>query len=173
MAVPFHERKPIQIEEKEDKTYADYGEEVIRRLMDPASSVKVDRSQSYSDSESQKPAKKSMSNSTRVAKRACRDSIRVVIFLLLMFLLYNWNIRFFRLGDSQKVIGEEEKCTTINRFDFTSKSWHEELTLNNLGNVYHQKQICDNYKSEFSQLMKNGVLKAAHGIQRMFRDEED
>lgn len=87
--------------------------------------------------------------------------------------LYNWNVKLFKLGDTQKVISQDEKCTTINRFDFTSKSWNEELTLNNLGNVYHQKQICDNYKSEFSQLMRNGVLKAAKGIKKILGDEED
>ena len=69
------------------------------------------------------------------AKKYAKGGLRIGMFLMLVWILYSWNLKLFNLGDFQKINNIHENCSVINRFDFTAQSWHEELTTSNLENL--------------------------------------
>lgn len=83
-------------------------------------------------------------SATRVAelsRRAIMPVIRVLVFAVLLVVLYGWNIKFFRFGDFQTINYAEERCSEVNRFDFSADTWQEELTISNMNNLKAKYQF--------------------------------
>lgn len=77
----------------------------------------------------------SMSKITDLGIKALRPVLRVLLFVIFLSLLYSWNLKLFSFGDFQVINYSEEKCTELNRFDFSSEAWQEEIITSNMNNL--------------------------------------
>ena len=70
-----------------------------------------------------------------IGRESARFIIRIIIFAVLVAILLVWNARLIELGDQIKVNYQDEKCSVINRFDYSDNSWLEELKKLQQNNV--------------------------------------
>jgi hypothetical protein len=87
--------------------------------------------------------------------KGLKHVLRGLIFVLLLFLMYNWNLKFFNFGDFQIINYSEEKCTELNRFDFSAEAWKEEVSSSNMNNLkakYQSERIPDALKEKVGKL---------------------
>ena len=65
----------------------------------------------------------------------CKTLIHAIIFIVLLFILIHMNILMMEYGDHQIENYNQRTCHLINRFDYTSSSWVQELASMGKQNV--------------------------------------
>jgi hypothetical protein len=152
--------KARKVVEEQNPFYA-FGEQVKAELMDSgrvdASKIQPMNTSLFTGSQESKK-----DQIVNAVKGYVKIGTRLLVFILLVLMLYSWNLKLFNLGDFQKISTRDENCSVINRFDFTALSWHEELTTNNMQNLEAQEKSRKKNKEEEPE-EDDGADEVEHG----------
>lgn len=165
---PF-EAKKVTEEDASDNplyrySYSQYVKDELNKSMMNDSKIPGISSKIFSQS--------SISNSkiTETSKKVLLPMIRVLMFVLLLILLYSWNLKFFGFGDFQMINYAEEKCTELNRFDYSAEAWKEEMISSNMNNL-KAKYVSDRQQEQVR--LKVDKLQSILGSKLKAKSQED